>query len=95
MKKNYKRYNDGGNGHPQWHGHCPDDFEIEVLWIMSIIRDSPVMTIISHSMLTLTTPLFLFEEPPKIKGALIVIIFKISIEFGAVLKLKLDGVISI
>ena len=68
---------------------------IEVLWIMSIIRDSPVVTVISYSMLTLTTPLFLFEEPPKIKGALIVIIFKISIEFGVVLKLKLDGVISI
>ena len=34
------------------------------------------MMVISHSMLTLTTPLFLFEELPKIKGALIVIIFK-------------------
>ena len=31
MKKNYKRYNDGGNGHPQWHGHFPDDFEIDRL----------------------------------------------------------------
>lgn len=68
---------------------------VKVLWIMSMIGDSPVMTVISQSMLTLTTPLFLFEEPPKIKGALIVIIFKISIEFGVVLKLKLDGVISI
>ena len=49
---------------------------VNVLWIMSIIGDSPVMTVISHLMLTLTTPLFLFEEPPKIKGELIVIIFK-------------------
>ena len=84
MKKNYKRYNDGGNVIGliiagliiEILGTWTCIITADVLWIMSIIGDSPVMMVISHSMLTLTTPLFLFEELPKIKGALIVIIFK-------------------
>ena len=68
MKKNYKRYNDGGNVIGsiiagliiEILGTWTCIITIDALWIMSIIGDSPVMTVISHSMLTLTTPLFLF-----------------------------------
>ena len=58
----------------------------DIIWIISILGGSPIMSLISQSMLTVTIPLFLAEEPSKIKGALIFIIFKISISFGAVLE---------
>lgn len=58
----------------------------DIIWITSILGESPTMTLISQSMITVTIPLFLAEEPSKIRGALIFIIFKISISFGPVLE---------